>query len=137
RFVVEESVAKGELGAEAGQVLGELFEFGDLTAGEVMTPRVRIVGLKDGASPDEIRGALRSARHTRFPVHEGTLDRIVGIVLIRDLLGLLVEGRALSRNLVRAVPFVPETTKLDTVLARMRREKTQLVIVMDEHGGTS
>src|SRR5690606_18689506 len=86
---------------------------------------------------DEVRNAVQNAKHTRYPVYEETLDQIVGIVLIRDLLRLFVEKRALTDEFVRAVPFVPETTKLDAVLARMRRETTQLVVVMDEHGGTS
>lgn len=137
RFVVEDSVTQGEIDAEAGQVLRELLEFGELTAAEVMTPRVRVIGLVRGAPMEVLRGTVRRAKHARYPVYEGTIDQIVGIVLIRDLLRLLTENRPLSDEIVRPVPFVPETTKLDAVLGRMRREATQLVVVMDEHGGTS
>lgn len=137
RYVVEDSVASGAIDLEAGLVLRELFEFGDLTAGEVMTPRVRVLGLPVGASADEIRSVVSGTRHARYPVYDETLDHIVGIVLMRDLLGLLMTERSLGADLVRPVPFVPETTRLDTVLSRLRRDKTQLVVVMDEHGGTA
>jgi CBS domain containing-hemolysin-like protein len=136
KSIVEESVAEGELSADAGRVLGELFTFGERTAAEVMTPRVRTVGIPWGATPGQIRRIITTARHGRYPVYEGSLDHIRGMVLIRDLLKLLVEDRALDAATVRPVPFVAETTRLDVVLSLMRKQKTQIAVVMDEHGGT-
>jgi CBS domain containing-hemolysin-like protein len=137
RFIVEESVAQGKLSAQAGEVLTELFEFGQRTAAEVMTPRVRVVGIPRAVTREGLQKLLRRSRHTRYPVYEETLDRIVGVVLVRDLLAALVHGEGLSPRVVRPVPFVPESARLDDVLALMSRARTQAVIVMDEHGGTA
>ncbi|HET8938844.1 MAG TPA: hemolysin family protein [Polyangiales bacterium] len=137
RYMVGESVRSGELGAQAGGVLQELFAFSELSAAEVMIARQRVVGLPAGASTAHLKGVVRSAPHSRYPVYEGTLDKIVGMVLVRDVLEHLLEGTPLSGERIRALPFVPGTARLDVVLARMRRAQTQMVVVMDEQGGTA
>jgi CBS domain containing-hemolysin-like protein len=137
RFMVDESVQRGELGPQAGEVMKELFSFSELSAAEIMIARQRIVGLPVGASSAHMHGIVRSAPHSRYPVYEGTLDGIVGMVLVRDVLKHLLEGTALSEDSIRSLPFVPGTARLDVVLARMRRCQTQMVVVMDEQGGTA
>jgi CBS domain containing-hemolysin-like protein len=137
QLIVQESEKLGALRAEAGQMLRELFEFGDLTAGEVMVPRVRIVGVPIGADTGELREVLAASPHTRYPVYQQDLDHIVGMIHIKDLLRLLARGEPIRESHARPVPIVPETAPLDSVLTTMRREKTQMALVIDEHGGTS
>ncbi|WP_257462093.1 hemolysin family protein [Archangium lipolyticum] len=137
RFVVEESQHAGHLRQESGQVMKELLRFGERTAGEAATPRVRLLGIPLGASPEVVRGVLRQSNHTRYPVYAKDLDHIVGMVHIKDLLRVLSSGDPLTYARVRPVPFVPRTVRLDDVLSVMRREKTQMVVVMDELGGTA
>jgi magnesium and cobalt exporter, CNNM family len=137
QFIVQESEELGALRVESGQMLQELFEFGDRTAGEVMIPRVRVTGLPLGTTPAQVRESLGRSPHTRYPVYEGDLDHILGMVHIKDLLGVLLRNEAIARSHVRPLPLVPETAELDSVLSTMRRERTQMVIVLDEHGGTA
>ena len=137
QLIVEESEEQGALRAESGQVLQELFEFGELTAGEVMVPRVRISGIPIGAAPADLRRILGTTPHTRYPVYEGDLDHIVGTYHIKDLLRLLLNEQSVTAGAARQTPVVPETAPLDAVLATMRRERAQLAVVIDEHGGTS
>ncbi len=136
-FIVDESVEGGRLGEMPGRVFDELLAFSERTAAEVLTPRVKLVGIRRGSAPAELREVLSRSHHTRYPVFERDLDDLVGFVHIRDLLDVLARGGALTDAHVRAVPFVAETTRLDVVLQKMRHEKTQLVVVMDEHGGTA
>ena len=137
RFMVDESVQRGELDAQAGEVIQELFAFSELAAAQVMIARQRVVGLPAGASIAHLQGVVRSAPHSRYPVYEGTLDRIVGMVLVRDVLKHLLDATPLSSQSIRPLPFVPGTARLDVVLARMRRSQTQMAVVMDEQGGTA
>jgi CBS domain containing-hemolysin-like protein len=137
QFIIEESREGGLLRGESGRILRELFEFGDLSAGEVMVPRVLLVGIPVDTEADELRAIVRAHPHTRYPVYSGDLDNIVGSLHIKDLLGHLVSRRPVTARDARPLPHVPAAALLDEVLAAMRRFRAQMAVVMDEHGGTA
>ena len=137
QLIVQESEELGAIRSEAGQMLQELFEFGDLTADQVMVPRVRISGIEVGTPPSEIRDVLGRSPHTRYPIFEKDLDHILGMIHIKDLLRILLNDETIAAHHARPLPLMPETAELDDVLDTMRRERTQMVVVLDEHGGTA
>jgi CBS domain containing-hemolysin-like protein len=137
QLIVAESEEGGAMKAESGRILREMFEFDELTASQAMVPRVRIVGLPVGATPDQMREVVRSHRHTRYPVYDGDLDHILGMVHVKDLLRRLLQNEPIVASEVRRLPVVPETTRLDDVLTQMQRTNAHLAVVIDEHGGTA
>lgn len=137
RLIVEESEEGGALRAEAGRILAELFEFGDLTASQVMVPRVRVVGVPVGATADDLRRLLQSRLHTRYPVYDGDLDHTIGLLHVKELLRRIIAGEGVTAADIRSMPVVPETAPLDDVLAVMQRAKAHMALVIDEHGGTA
>jgi CBS domain containing-hemolysin-like protein len=137
QIIVEESAHGGALRAESGLLLHELLKFGDLTAGEVMVPRVRVVGIPIGATPDTVRRVLRTHHHARYPLYEGDLDHITGMMHVKDLLKRLLANEAIVAADVKPMPVLPESAKLDTVLETMQRSQAHIAIVIDEHGGTA
>jgi CBS domain containing-hemolysin-like protein len=134
--IVWESEEQGLLGAEAAQVLAELVDFSQLTAGEAMIPRVQIYGIEVGSRIDQIAAVVREAPHTRYPVYAHDLDHIVGMIHIKDLARRMSQGHPIRQSDLRAIPFVPATATLDAVLETMRKHQVQMAVVMDEHGGT-
>ena len=136
-FIVRESAAGGLLRKESAEIINELIEFGELTAEEVMVPRVRVVGIDSTARDEQILETIRNRPHARYPVYDGNLDYIVGMIHIKDLLRNGIRGLRLSETQLRTVPFVPHTADVDSVLAIMRTSRSQLAVVMDEHGGTA
>jgi CBS domain containing-hemolysin-like protein len=136
-YLVRESQSGGLLRTESAQVLGDLLDFGELSAAEVMVPRVRVQGLPLEGDLDALRAILHAAPHTRYPVYQGTLDHIVGMLHVRDALQAIQVGSLRNADYLRPVPHVPESAGMDQVLAAMRQARVQMAVVMDEHGGTA
>jgi CBS domain containing-hemolysin-like protein len=137
QFIVRESQEGGMLRGESGKILRELFEFGDLTAGQAMVPRVRLIGVPAETEIDELRQIVRNHPHTRYPVYTRDLDRIIGSVHIKALLRHFIASRPVTVRDARPLPHVPSTMPLDEVLSAMRRYSAQMAVVMDEYGGTA
>jgi CBS domain containing-hemolysin-like protein len=137
QLIIQESQQSGLLRGEAGRILNELFEFGDLKAWQVMVPRVHVIGIPANATTDMVRNIVRTRPHTRYPVYTDDLDHIVGSVHMKDLLRQLVSDQPIHAADAREVPYIPATMPVDEVLAAMRRNRSQMAVVMDEQGGTA
>ena len=108
------------------------------TVREVMVPRLDMVALEAGVSLADAAAVIVEYGHSRLPVYNGTIDDVLGIVYVRDLLGAVVnpqDGRDL-RSLTRPAFIVPETKRVDELLEEFRQRRTQIAIVVDEYGGT-
>jgi len=137
KIIVEESADGGALRAESGWLLHELLTFGDLTAAETMVPRVRVVGIPIGATPETVRNVLRAHHHARYPIYDGDLDHIAGMMHVKDLLKRLLANEPIAAGDAKPLPMLPVSSKLDAVLETMQRTQAHLAVVIDEHGGTA
>jgi len=139
RQVVEESEREGHLGETESEMLEAIVDFRNATADEVMTPRIDIRSIETTDNLELIRDFITSDGHSRFPVYRDTVDTIVGILYVKDLLPYL--GRDASdfriSELLREVPFIPESKRISELLVEFQRNKIQLAIVLDEYGGTA
>ncbi|BAY70695.1 hemolysin family protein [Anabaena sp. FACHB-709] len=122
------------------ELLNNIFEFGDVTAQDVMIPRNGIIALSKDANFQNLLQQMTATGHSRYPVIGESLDDIRGIVYFRDLANPLAIGKLSLETQIqpwmRPVRFVPEHTPLSELLPMMQQEKPAMVIVVDEFGGT-
>lgn len=136
-YLVYESQQGGMIRSAQAQIVAELLDFAELTAGEVMVPRVRVAAIPLGANADALLTILRLRPHTRYPVYDGTIDRIVGMLHVKDMLASLPRYEPVRTEDVRPVPHLPSTATMEQVMTALRAARAQLAVVMDEHGGTA
>ena len=129
-----------ELTDQEKSMIHEVIDMGDTIAREVMVPRVDMTAMEDTSSLTEVLAVMRRTGYSRIPIYHDSVDRIVGIAHIKDIISpILDEGRASDpvAGHVRSADFVPDTKDIIPLLSEMQSSHDQMVIVVDEYGGTA
>jgi putative hemolysin len=121
------------------RMIGKIFDLADSEVREVMIPRIKIVAVERGATFEVIQKLLNDTGHSRYPVYDGDIDSVKGVLYVKDLFHKLPFADLSSdlTALARPAYFVPESKKLDKLLEEFRQQKIHIAIVVDEYGGTS
>jgi len=136
-----EAVTEGELAGavheDDADMIESIIRFRDTDVAAIMTPRTEIVAVPATANLVETKQTIAREGHSRIPVFEENLDDVRGVLYAKDLLMLEADAPFKPTDLMRKVPFVPETKRIADLLAELREKKVHLAIVVDEYGGTA
>ncbi|MFD7419351.1 hemolysin family protein [Streptomyces californicus] len=132
------SAKEGALEADTAELFVRTLNLSELTAENVMTPRVQVTALDVQATAEDVANATRATGLSRFPVYRGSLDTVVGVAHIKDVLAVPADRRPRTRvsELLREPLLVPETLTVDKLLDRLSG-KLAMAVVIDEYGGTA
>ena len=137
RMMVDLGGQRGTIDEDEQEWIQNVFDFGDISVREAMTPRNDVDALPDDADDQEILEMVRECGRSRIPVYQENIDTIVGILNARDFLLDRNSGKNTPlKKLLRPAYFAPETIKADNLFKEMQKEKVHIAIVVDEYGGT-
>lgn len=141
RQMVDDSRESGNIEESAKEMIHGVFEFDDRIISEITTHRTDVVAVEENASLDEIMDIVEECGYSRIPVYRETLDDIIGLLYVKDLLKLLCsdydsESFKLS-DYIREAMYIPETANFKEVFEKFKSVRVQMAIVIDEYGGTS
>ena len=128
---------EGAIDEDEFQVMSNVMQLDEIAVSEVMTPRIDIVAVPVEASVGEAMDVMLDRGKLRLPVYEENLDQIVGILLARDLWRAARDGRENIRDIARPARFAPATKVVEDLIREMRARRTNMIIVLDEFGGTA
>jgi putative hemolysin len=126
------------IGADERVMIDGILSLEDMTVRDIMVPRLDIVAVDRSVNPRDLIDTIVNAGHSRIPVYQESIDRIIGVLYAKDLLPFVIgNNRIPLLDLIRPAYVVPESKRLNVLFAELRRNKTHLAIVADEYGGTA
>ncbi len=136
RIMVDAGSESGSIETQEKEFIQNVFEFNDLTAGEIATHRTDVTILLLDDTDADWAETIHESRHTLYPVCDGSADKVIGILNAKDYFRLEDRTRdSILEHAVRPVYFIPETTKADVLFRNMKRDRHTLAVVVDEYGG--
>lgn len=127
---------EGVIDENATELLQSALEFTDLDAGDILTPRIDVVGFEINDSIDDILSVITETQFSRYPVYERTVDHVVGILYVKHLLRELTDDKEVSlQDLLLEPVFIPKSMHLHEIMNEFRSHRTHMVVVADEYGG--
>ena len=138
--VLREAHQNKLLDSEALAIVEGAIQVADLQVRDIMVPRSQVISIKASQTPREFLPAIIDAAHSRYPVVGESLDDVIGILLVKDLLPLILQGEQPNFNikdLLRPATFVPESKRLNVLLREFRANHNHMAVVIDEYGGVA
>ena len=139
RRFVNVSEEEGAIKESEKEMIQSVFEFDDIVVKEIMVPRIDMVCVSKESSIEEIVDLAVEKGHSRIPVFEESIDDIIGLIYVKDLLQLLQKGKEnlTLEDLIKPIYFIPESKQINKLLKEMQNRREHMAVILDEYGGTS
>lgn len=136
KTIVDEAQSEGGIDEEKGELIRSAIEFDDLTADDILTPRVDIVGIDEECPFQNISDIFLKNTYSRLPVYSDSIDNIIGIVHEKDYFSAQKNGISDIKQVMKKVLYISRTVKISDLLRTLQKTKSHMAIVVDEFGGT-
>ena len=138
QYLLEQGKETGVLASTEHELIQNVFDFNERVVKNIMVPRTQISGMDIETTKAELVELLITEGYSRMPVYQDSVDKIIGVVHAKDILPLLARNMAFElKNIIRKPYFIPETKKINDLMAELQQKRMQIAIVLDEFGGTA
>jgi CBS domain containing-hemolysin-like protein len=138
QYLLEQGKETGALDSNEHELIQNVFDFNERVVKNIMVPRTKISGVDINTPQNELLEILITEGYSRMPVYDDVIDKIVGIVHAKDILPLLARhAEIILKDIIRKPYFIPETKKINDLMAELQQKRIQIAIVLDEFGGTA
>src|SRR6185437_13524645 len=138
QYLLEQGKETGALDSNEHELIQNVFDFNERVVKNIMVPRTKISGVNIDTGKDELIEIIITEGYSRMPVYDDVIDKIIGIIHANDILPLLAHHQeTVLKDIIRKPYFIPETKKINDLMAELQQKRIQIAIVLDEFGGTA